>query len=464
MSVNNPAFLIKRRTVAGNENEFVKMFDPPTASPATPELLDPTNPVPEFMLSNGSVASVPTPHTVEKTLYKNNPHTAFDGTIITSFFTIADGNGVGAAAVGSFPGSTVRVPRGHVFHANGKGAPSPHTIHWHGIEPTPLNDGVGHCSMEFGSYTYQWKPNFIGSYFYHCHRNTVQHFEFGLFGFLIIEPPDAFTVNDVSRDPAAVPIFQPSNNGTNYPRRTAANLAKFPQFPGFNTNLLSSPDPNGVFKTDPHAFTVPYDVEALWVLDDIDSKWHNQFAPGDHTTFPRMGSIPGVNDAFHQNPGGGGFFAFNNYNPDYFVCTGQNFAGAVGGTGNALLAPNLLVPKELNSGVTGMQISINAQRGQTILVRALCAAYVPITITFPVDVVIIAFDGRALGVPPFNQYNHPFLLPKGTPYELSTARRFDALIRVETTSPAVSDVARIHFTHNSGGKHLLNATIPITIA
>ena len=55
-----------------------------------------------------------------------------------------------------------------------------------------MNDGVGHASMEIGEYTYQWQPNHIGSYFYHCHRNTIQHFEFGLYGFLIIEPPDAF--------------------------------------------------------------------------------------------------------------------------------------------------------------------------------------------------------------------------------------------------------------------------------
>ncbi len=329
--------------------------------------------------------------------------------------------------------TTIRVPRGVVFHGHAAGAPSPHTIHWHGIEPTPLNDGVGHCSMEFGSYTYQWQPNFIGSYFYHCHRNTVQHFEFGLYGFLIIEPPDAYTVNNPNTNSGpGQPVFQPNAGG--YPRRTAANLTNFPQFPGFNSTPLHSPDPAGVFPTDPHAFTVPYDVEALWVLDDIDSAWHNQFAPGDHTTFPHMGSIPGTNDIFHQNPGGGGFFAFNNYNPDYFVCTGVNFLGKGGSTADAVLDPAIpVIPKELNSGVTGMQTAINAVRGQTILVRALCAAYVPITITFPVDVVIIAFDGRALGVPPFNQYNHPFLLPKGTPYELSTARRFDALIRVETT-------------------------------
>jgi hypothetical protein len=67
-------------------------------------------------------------------------------------------------------------------------------------------------------------------------------------------------------------------------------------------------------------------------------------------------------------------------------------------------------------------------------------------------------------VPPFNQYNHAFLLPAGTPYELSTARRFDALIRVETTQPAVNDFATVHFMHNSGGRHLLFGKIPIKIA
>ena len=106
-----------------------------------------------------------------------------------------------------------------------------------------MNDGVGHCSMEIGKYIYQWQPNFIGSYFYHCHRNTVQHFEFGLFGFLIIEPPDAYA--------------RPGLTAGGYPRRTAANLAAFPQFPGFVAGDLASGDP--------HAYTVPYDVEALWV-------------------------------------------------------------------------------------------------------------------------------------------------------------------------------------------------------
>jgi hypothetical protein len=101
---------------------------------------------------------------------------------------------------------------------------------------------------------------------------------------------------------------------------------------------------------------------------------------------------------------------FHDFNPNYFVCTGVNFPGPVGST--ASLPPNIVVPRDLNSGVAGMQVSVNAQVGQTILVRVLDAAYSQIRVTFPVDVVITAFDGRGLGVPPFNRYNAPFLLPR----------------------------------------------------
>jgi hypothetical protein len=105
-----------------------------------------------------------------------------------------------------------------------------------------------------------------------------------------------------------------------------------------------------------------------------------------------------------------------------------------------------------------MQVSINAQTGKTILVRCLCAAYNSIRVTFPVDAVIIAFDGRALGVPPFARYNHAFLLPAGTPFFLSTARRFDALLRSNTP---VNSFATVQFYDNRGVADFHGSTIPL---
>jgi FtsP/CotA-like multicopper oxidase with cupredoxin domain len=426
MSATTPAFTIPRKSLNGEEAEWCKMFDPPAASPPTPELLAPTNPVPAFVAANVPGASNTIPNTVQRKLMNVTSIPMFDATSV-EFYTFDDPD-VPATNGGVWPAPTIRVPRGVIFHGSTSTSRPPHTIHWHGIEPTPINDGVGHCSMEIGSYTYQWQPNFIGTYFYHCHRNTMQHFEFGLYGMLLIEPPDAYT--------------GPTAGG--YPRRTAASLASFPQFPGFVAGDLASGDP--------HAYTVPYDVEALWVLDDVDSVWRTNMK-GPKDTFPAHGLLnPGVDDQFFKGD-------FHDFNPDYFFVTGLPFPAGVGGS--AACVNNFVIPPELNSGVTGMQVPINALRDQTILIRILCAAYINIVITFPIDVVIIAFDGRALGVPPFNQYNHAFLLPAGTPYKLSTARRFDVLMRSAST---VSSNATVEFRQNRGDALLMTGLIPITIA
>ena len=114
----------------------------------------------------------------------------------------------------------------------------------------------------------------------------------------------------------------------------------------------------------------------------------------------------------------------------------------------------------LNSGQAGSQVAINARVGQTILVRCLDAAYAYAEVTFPVDVVITAWDGRALGVPPFAKYNAAFKVPKGTPIRLSTARRFDAWIR--PAAPITSSVKVDYFETRGGGREI-TANIPFTI-
>jgi hypothetical protein len=444
MAFANPQFRISRRPVVTQVNEWVKMFDPPTASPATPERIDATNPVPEVMLAGGFQNKVSTPHTVRRELLKGLDVNTFDGARIRCF-TLGDPDNPTASG-GNFPAATIRVPRGVLFHGQTEGkGPPPHTIHWHGIEPTPINDGVGHCSMEVGTYLYQWQPNFMGQYFYHCHRNTVQHFEFGLYGLLLVETPDAFFASLNSNGTLnSIPI----GAGSDGKRRAAANTAAFPQFPGFNNLALTSGDP--------HAFTVPYDVEAIWVLQGLDSVWHS-VASDAKDFFPSHGNNPGFDDNFPQ-----GFF--HDYNPDYFFVTGVNapvhvLPGALAPT--TALPGGLIIPPGLNSGVSGSQISVNASVGQTILVRVLDAAYAKVKITFPVNAVIIAWDGRALGVPPYASYNNAYLVPAGTPIEFSTARRFDALLR--PTAPINSFATAQLIQQRDAKTPLVNIQIPFIV-
>src|SRR3712207_836686 len=90
-----------------------------------------------------------------------------------------------------FPSTPIVLSGGDLLQATLQASTRQHTIHWHGIEPDPLNDGVGHTSFEItGEYTYQWRahPANTGTYFYHCHVNTALHVQMGMFGGLVIYP------------------------------------------------------------------------------------------------------------------------------------------------------------------------------------------------------------------------------------------------------------------------------------
>jgi FtsP/CotA-like multicopper oxidase with cupredoxin domain len=134
----------------------------------------------------------------------------------------------------TFPSPLVRVRAGQTVHATVSTSKGEHTIHWHGIEPTPMNDGVGKHSFEIkGTYTYQWTPRQPGFFYSHGPVNTPLHFEMGLLGGLIV-------------DPARGPGWVAARNAPDH--------------------------------------LVRYDTEAIWITSAHDPRWHN--LPTDHGQHP----------------------------------------------------------------------------------------------------------------------------------------------------------------------------------
>lgn len=164
-------------------------------------------------------------------IYMNGTLNLDDGNAVTVWgFTDPDAGGGGmmggggGGMGGQFPSPAIRVTEGQIVHTelSVNGDMWLHTIHHHGIEPAWQNDGVGHISWDVnGTYTYQWRPQHAGTYFYHCHTNTVLHAEMGMYGALIVDP---------------------------------------------------APDANGVVRA--FAGGPAYDLEVVWACDEIDSSWH----------------------------------------------------------------------------------------------------------------------------------------------------------------------------------------------
>lgn len=244
-----------------------------------------------------------------------------------------------------WPSPPIRVRQGQVVHSRIHSRSNTHTIHHHGMDCTPFNDGVGHTSFEVsGEYTYQFQPSEPGTYFYHCHKNTVLHFEMGMYGMLIVDPPEG---------------------------------------------------PGAIYSGGPR-----YDVEAVWVPDDLDPAWRR---------------------LDHQAGLCGDDAGLNLFNPKYFVVSGVFSA-------NTMNDPRVVV---------------RAHPGQRILVRLLNASYGLLRTTLGVDALVVGVDGRALGRPGA-PWSRPFLLPANRPFELTSAQRYDLLI----TPPAAGIYnARFEFLH-----------------
>lgn len=300
--------------------------------------------------------------------------------------------------IGTWPASTIRVREGEIVHTVMNNRQGPHTIHHHGIEPTPANDGVGHLTFEVsgGNYTYQWKAAESGTYFYHCHRNTTLHFEMGMYGMLIVDP----------------------------------NVEGAPFADGGPGMCLVRDTPTA------------YHREAIWVADDIDSRWHN-------------GLPVAVGIQACDTDGRSGFVLWgdpdnprlNDFNPTYFVVSGQ-------------------AAQAVDDGVNLIEgVRATATSGEKILVRALNASYCTTVWTFPTSLQgsVIARDGRTLGRSRFGSYSEPFTLASiGHQFTFTTAQRFDIL--VDTAGARLGEhLVTIEFRHWITNALLRTLRVPITI-
>jgi FtsP/CotA-like multicopper oxidase with cupredoxin domain len=291
-----------------------------------------------------------------------------------------------------FPSKTLRIRRNEVVNVRVGNKTNTHTIHWHGIESSPVNDGVGKHSFEVsGNFIYQFQPRDAGTYLYHCHKNTTLHFEMGLYGLLIIDP-------DV---PGA-----PFRDGG----------------PGFAAAL------------NPPGNLIPYDVEALWVGDEFDTRWHTL----GHDAFMQKcrEDDPMAPETFSQDG------ILNDFRPDVFLITG---------------VPTV----DDATPIRAPLVSVEANVGQTILIRVGSAGYTVQRYILDIDAEVIAMDGRALGVPPASRYSRPFRLPAGTPISLTSAMRWDLIVRAERRGVFP---ARVEFFDWVNGRRLGIARTTITVS
>ena len=322
----------------------------------------------------------------------------------------------------SFPSPLLRMVQGEVIHALVHTSKDTHTIHWHGIEPTPMNDGVGKHSFEIHGeldlgFTYQFQANEAGTYFYHCHKNTTLHFEMGLYGGFIIDPP------------------APEGSGLTAPYVTGG--------PGFVAGKLRAEDSTELLR---------YDIEKIWVVDDMDSRWHlpephhnhnmqecDDANPADPSTFYRYG------DATEM-----GEFELNDFQQDIFAVSG--------------VVMNVGSGPPFVGTIDAPSVRINAAVGQTVLLRYINASYTIQELTLPVDVTVIAWDGHPLGVGGFHRFSRPYVVAAGTPIQTTSARRMDIIINPGQPVNGIAHIRYYQWIKGVPDGFVGHVQIPVTIA
>jgi FtsP/CotA-like multicopper oxidase with cupredoxin domain len=95
---------------------------------------------------------------------------------------------------GSAPGPEIRVRRGQLVQVTlvNKDIGDGVTIHWHGLDVPNAEDGVAGVTQNAvepgGRFVYRFRPEQVGTFWYHTHQDASGGVKQGLFGALVVEP------------------------------------------------------------------------------------------------------------------------------------------------------------------------------------------------------------------------------------------------------------------------------------
>ena len=109
---------------------------------------------------------------------------------------VATGRAVDALTFnGSSPGPELRVKQGDLVEVilRNEDVDQGVTIHWHGVDVPNAEDGVAGITQNAvapgESYTYRFRAEQVGTFWYHSHQVSASEVRRGLFGAFVIEPP-----------------------------------------------------------------------------------------------------------------------------------------------------------------------------------------------------------------------------------------------------------------------------------
>jgi len=105
---------------------------------------------------------------------------------------------------GTSPGPELRVHQGDLVEVllHNADVEDGVTIHWHGIDVPNAEDGVAGVTQDAvlpgGSYTYRFRAEQVGTFWYHTHQVSSKEVRRGLFGVIVIEPREEWPGLDLA--------------------------------------------------------------------------------------------------------------------------------------------------------------------------------------------------------------------------------------------------------------------------